>query len=43
MVPFDSDEHDRARDLLVAKYATKEDDLAQWRATAYPVAIALHP
>jgi deazaflavin-dependent oxidoreductase (nitroreductase family) len=43
VVPFDSAEHDRARDLLVAKYATKEDDLSDWRATAFPVAITLRP
>jgi deazaflavin-dependent oxidoreductase (nitroreductase family) len=43
VVPFDSAEHDRARDLLVTKYATKEDDLVRWRATAFPVAIALRP
>ncbi len=42
-VPFDSAEHDRARDLLVAKYATKEDDLSNWRATSFPVAITLRP
>lgn len=42
-VPFDSEEHDRARDLLVTKYATNEDDLAQWRATAFPVAVTLQP
>jgi deazaflavin-dependent oxidoreductase (nitroreductase family) len=41
VVPFDSAEHDRARDLLVTKYATQEDDLARWRATAFPVAITL--
>lgn len=42
-VPFDSAEHERARDLLVAKYATKEDDLSRWRATAFPVAVTLRP
>ena len=42
-VPFDSAEHERARELLVAKYATKENDLAQWRASAFPVAITLRP
>ncbi len=43
VVPFDSAEHERARDLLVSKYATKEDDLVRWRATAFPMAIALRP
>jgi deazaflavin-dependent oxidoreductase (nitroreductase family) len=43
VVPFDSAEHERARDLLVGKYATPEDDLARWRATAFPVAVALRP
>lgn len=43
LVPFDSAEHERARDLLVSKYATKEDALSRWRATAYPVAITLRP
>lgn len=43
VVPFDSAEHDRARDLLVTKYATREDDLSGWRATAFPMAIALRP
>jgi deazaflavin-dependent oxidoreductase (nitroreductase family) len=43
MVPFDSAEHDRARDLLVTKYATNENDLSRWRATAFPVAITLRP
>jgi hypothetical protein len=38
-----SAEHDRARDVLVTKYATKEDDLSRWRATAFPVAITLRP
>lgn len=42
-VPFDSPEHERARDLLVSKYATKDVDLARWRATAFPVAIELRP
>jgi hypothetical protein len=42
-VTFDSAEHERARDLLVAKYATVENDLSRWRATAFPVAIALRP
>jgi deazaflavin-dependent oxidoreductase (nitroreductase family) len=42
-VPFDNAEHERARDLLVRKYATKEDDLSRWRATAFPVAITLRP
>jgi deazaflavin-dependent oxidoreductase (nitroreductase family) len=42
-VVFDSEEHERARELLVTKYATKEDDLSRWRATAFPVAIALRP
>jgi deazaflavin-dependent oxidoreductase (nitroreductase family) len=43
VVAFDSAEHDRARDVLVTKYATKEDDLSRWRATAFPVAITLRP
>ncbi len=42
-VLFDSAEHDHARDLLVRKYATAEDNLSRWRATAYPVAVALRP
>ena len=41
MVPFDSREHERARDLLVARYATVENDLSRWRSTAFPVAISL--
>lgn len=41
IVEFDSEEHDRARDLLVAKYATEADDLANWSATGFPVAISL--
>ena len=40
-VSFDSAEHDRARELLVTKYATKDNDLSRWRATAFPVAIAI--
>jgi deazaflavin-dependent oxidoreductase (nitroreductase family) len=40
-VTFDSEEHERARELLVAKYATEENDLTRWRATAFPIAIAL--
>lgn len=40
-VLFDSAEHDRARDLLVTKYATEDNDLSHWRATAFPVAIAI--
>lgn len=43
VVPFDSAEHERARELLVGKYARPEDDLTRWRATAFPVAIALRP
>jgi deazaflavin-dependent oxidoreductase (nitroreductase family) len=43
VVPFDSAEHEHARDLLVAKYATPENGLSNWRATAVPVAIALRP
>jgi hypothetical protein len=43
VVPFDSAEHNRARDLLVAKYATKENGLSRWRATAFPVAVTLRP
>lgn len=42
-VPFDSAEHDRARELLVTKYATEDNDLSRWRATAFPVAIAIRP
>lgn len=42
-VEFDSEEHERARDLLVAKYERPDYQLAQWRATAYPVAIELQP
>ncbi len=42
-VPFDSAEHERARNLLVAKYATTEDGLSRWRPTAFPVAISRHP
>ncbi|MFN8638214.1 MAG: nitroreductase/quinone reductase family protein [Dehalococcoidia bacterium] len=40
-VAFDSEEHERARSLLVGKYASAGDDLARWRATAFPIAIAL--
>ena len=40
-IVFDSAEHEQARDLLVGKYATAEDNLAQWRQTAFPVAIDL--
>jgi hypothetical protein len=40
VVPFDSAEDNRARELFVAKYATEDDDLSRWRATAFPVAIA---
>lgn len=40
-VAFDSAEHERARELLVAKYATAEDDLANWRATGFPVSVVL--
>ena len=43
VVTFDSAEHDRARELLVRKYATREDDLSDWRATAFPVAVTLCP
>jgi deazaflavin-dependent oxidoreductase (nitroreductase family) len=42
-VSFDSVEHDRARELLVTKYATHDNDLSRWRATAFPVAIAIRP
>jgi deazaflavin-dependent oxidoreductase (nitroreductase family) len=42
-VEFDSAEHEQARELLVAKYATAENDLQRWRATAFPVAIDLTP
>jgi deazaflavin-dependent oxidoreductase (nitroreductase family) len=41
VVPFDSPEHERARELLVARYATKENGLSNWRATAFPMAITL--
>jgi deazaflavin-dependent oxidoreductase (nitroreductase family) len=40
---FDSAEHERARDLLVAKYEPGSGDLSKWRATGFPVAIALRP
>ncbi len=40
---FDSAEHDQARELLVAKYATPESDLADWRATGFPVSVVLMP
>jgi deazaflavin-dependent oxidoreductase (nitroreductase family) len=40
-VEFDSEEHESARRLLVTKYATRDDDLANWRATAFPMAIEL--
>jgi len=40
-VPFDSAEHEQARNLLVPKYATEDNGLARWRATAFPMAIAL--
>jgi deazaflavin-dependent oxidoreductase (nitroreductase family) len=42
-VAFDSAEHEQARELLVAKYRSEENDLVRWRATAFPVAIALSP
>lgn len=42
-VEFDSAEHERARELLVAKYEAGSGDLSRWRATAFPVAIALTP
>jgi len=42
-VAFDGAEHERARGLLVAKYATAEDDLADWRATGFPVSVMLMP
>lgn len=42
-VVVDSPEHDRARELLVGKYATPENNLSRWRATAFPVAIDLRP
>ena len=42
-VTFDSAEHEQARDLLVAKYATREDDLANWRAMGYPMSVVLMP
>ncbi|MCK9485323.1 MAG: nitroreductase/quinone reductase family protein [Dehalococcoidia bacterium] len=40
-VEFDSDEHERARDMLVGKYQEGWKDLTEWRATAIPVAIDL--
>ena len=42
-VSFDSAEHDRVRELPVTKYATEDNDLSRWRATAFPVAIAIRP
>jgi deazaflavin-dependent oxidoreductase (nitroreductase family) len=41
VVEFDSDEHDRARDLLVAKYDPSGTELSEWRATAFPMVIEL--
>lgn len=43
VVSFDSEEHERARELLVPKYERPDYNLARWRATAFPVAIALTP
>ncbi len=40
-IEFDSAEHELARDLLVAKYATAGSDLAEWRATGFPVSVVL--
>ena len=41
-VEFDSAEHERARDMLVGKYQSDwENDLSEWRRTAFPVAIDL--
>ena len=42
-VTFDSAEHERARELLVGKYATATDDLATWRATGFPMSVVLMP
>ncbi len=42
-VPFDSEEHERARELLVPKYERADYNLDLWRASAFPVAIALTP
>ena len=42
-VEFDGAEHERARDLLVAKYEPGSGDLSNWRATGFPMAIALTP
>ncbi len=40
MVEFDSEEHERMRDMLLGKYQSQaEGDLSNWRATAVPVAI----
>jgi deazaflavin-dependent oxidoreductase (nitroreductase family) len=41
LVVFDSDEHERARELLVAKYDPAGTELQRWRDTAFPVAIEL--
>ncbi len=41
-VEVDSEEHERVRDLLVGKYQSRsENDLTNWRQTAFPVAIDL--
>lgn len=42
-VVFDSDEHERARELLVTKYDPTQTELLRWRASAFPVAIELTP
>jgi len=41
ILEFGGPEHERARDLMVPKYRTAEDDLVTWRATGFPVAIDL--
>ena len=41
LVVFDSDEHERARELLVMKYDPTGTKLQLWRDTAFPVAIEL--
>lgn len=41
LVVFDSEEHDLARRLLVAKYDPAGTELQRWRDTAVPVAIEL--
>lgn len=43
VVPFDSEEHERIRDLLAPKYERADYNLSRWRKVAFPVAIALSP